>query len=240
MSRRRIVRLILLPALAGLMVSLAAYFLLKPAAVPVAEAPVETVPMVVTARDIPAYTRLTADMLEIRRVPEDAGLEGTLSSLEKAVGQNTTVHLIKGVPVLSSLLDLPENRIGLSLHIPDAHRAVTIPVNDLTGLAGHIREGDRIDLIMVLTEDVAGINKATLMVENLRVLALGSAGSGKDGEGDGRQRPYGFLTVAAKPEEAVLIALSQDRAERIQAILRSANDDGAEVGGITVTDGVFQ
>lgn len=225
MDKRRILRLFLLPALAGMAASLLAYGYLKAAEGPVAGKRA-TVPVVVAKKPIEARTRLQADMLTVQRVPQEFAWRGSLASVDQAAGRVTAVPLAAGEPVLKSALALAEDKSALAFHVPPGFRAVTIAVNELTGVAGRLQVGDRVDLVGTFAKDVAGESKAILLMEDIKVLALGRADATdmKDKATGG----YRSVTVAVKPEQAVLLALAAERGH-VQAILRPV--DGEEQRG---------
>jgi len=58
------------------------------------------VPVVVAARDIPARTMLTADMLEVKQLPADAALRGVFSDPAALAGRITLQAIAAGSPIL--------------------------------------------------------------------------------------------------------------------------------------------
>lgn len=238
MDRRRIFRFFVIPAAAGLAAVLLVSLALKPGARPAASGADATVPVLVAKRTVPANAKLTADDVEVRRVAADLAVPGTLALPSEALGKRVAVSLAPGQPIVKSLLELPENRGGLSARIPSGYRALTFAVTDLTGLAGRLQVGDRVDVVAFTQGQGAGGGgpaRATLLLEGVRVLALGKAEE-EAAAGGGQQRPvpYTSVTVAVRPEEGVLLTLAQRRAE-MQLLLRPAGDEGVR-GRVTLTE----
>lgn len=235
-DKRRILRLFLLPALAGLAASTLAYGYIKAGGTGPAAGQQVMVPMVIAREAIPPRTRLTAEMLTIKKVPQEYAWKGALSSVNQAVGRVTVLPLAEGEPVVKSALALPENKSALAYHVPQGFRATTIAVNELSGVAGRLQVGDRVDVVGIFSQDVAGKPKSILLLENLQVLALGrEEGGDPGGKAAGG---YKSVTLAVKPEQAVLLALAVERG-RIQVLLRPA-DGGEQRGRLVVTDEAFR
>lgn len=238
MDRRRIFRFFVIPAAAGLAAVLAVSLALKPGGKPPASGADGTVPVLIAKRAVPANAKLTADDVEVRRVASDLSVPGTLALPREALGKRVAVSLVPGQPILNSLLEVPENRGGLSARIPSGHRALTFAVTDLTGLAGRLQVGDRVDVVAFTQGQGAaagGPARATLLLEGVRILALGKAEE-EAAAGGGQQRPvpYTSVTVAVRPEEGVLLTLAQRRAE-MQLQLRPVGDEGVR-GRVTLTE----
>ncbi len=198
--------------------------------------PEVVVPVVVAKQAIGARTRLTAEMLTVKKVPQEYAWRGALSSVDQAVGRVTVLPLAEGEPVVKSALALPENKSALAFHVPRGFRATTIAVNELSGVAGRLEVGDRVDLVGIFNQDVAGTPKSILLLEDVEVLALGrEEGSDPKAKASGG---YRSITVAVKPDQAVLLALAVERG-RIQVLLRPA-DGGERRGRVVVTDDAFR
>ena len=87
---------------------------------------------------------------------------------------------------------------GPTMVIPDGYRAVTVATDDVTAVAGWVRPGSRVD-VMVTLED-ADVEPTTRVF--LRdVLVLGNDRS-ITREGDGRAVQQAFVTLVLTPEDA--------------------------------------
>ncbi len=235
MNRRRILRLFVIPAAVGLAAVAAVSWLLKPGERSASGTPAETVGVVVTRRAVPANVPLKAEDLAVRQVPKDLAIPGALAAPAEAVGKRTIVALAEGQPVLRSQLELPENLSGLAAKVPPGFRAVTFAVNDLTGVAGRLQVGDRVDVAAFVAGKDGGGARATLLLEGVLLLALGRLQDEAGVQGQARAAPaYNSVTVAVRPEEAVLLTLAQRQAQ-LQLLLRPAGEEGRH-GRITVTE----
>ncbi|HEV7233896.1 MAG TPA: Flp pilus assembly protein CpaB, partial [Sphingorhabdus sp.] len=135
--------------------------------------PVETGPKVLVAtRALPVGTIITAESFRYQPWPkelvEDAyfiegeggseGPEGTKiadgMSTNEIVGTVVRNPITAGQPITKGSLVKPGDRGFLAAALGPGMRAVTVPVSALTGVAGFVFPGDRVDL--VLTQNIAG------------------------------------------------------------------------------------
>ncbi len=228
--RGRFLRLVVLPLLLALVASYGAYSYLssmeskKKTAAPVS--------VVVTAKQVPPRTALTREMLATKALPRDFADPSFLTSIDEAVGKMTTVPLAQGEIVYRTKLATKDQKTALAFHIPAGRRAVTLAVNEISGVAGLIEPGDRVDLILILSKEIAARDKARLVVEDIPVLAV--VQSMEVRENPGRDlKGYTSLTLAATPEQAVLIGFGEKNGA-FKVILRAPNDSAVK-GELEVT-----
>lgn len=112
------------------------------------EVKVEYENVVVATVNIPAYTPITSDMVTIRQVPLGTAHPLAARTLEEVVGYVTESETLEGEQLLPpKLKQLGQTESGLSYIIPEGMRAVTIPVDEVTGVAGFLQRGDYVDVI---------------------------------------------------------------------------------------------
>ena len=112
-------------------------------------------PVVVVTRDVPAGTRITADMIQVKNVAAGDALLGNFNTTEGVVNQIATVDLLAGEQVVTTKVtgnDLVQEQFGdnppLSLLLQPGERGVSIEVSSLIGAGGLIRPNDRVDVIL--------------------------------------------------------------------------------------------
>ncbi|KPK47799.1 MAG: hypothetical protein AMJ77_01935 [Dehalococcoidia bacterium SM23_28_2] len=136
-----------------------------------------TKPVVVAKNDIPVATRITADMVEIKQVSEDAVHLESFSSTEGVVGNMARYPIAAGEQVLSdrvatSSMSLPEGEeLPLPYIVPEGKRAVSVRVSDLIGSGGLLRPGDYVDVILTVKLQY-GDQVGRTVLQNVEVLAL--------------------------------------------------------------------
>lgn len=181
------------------------------------------VSVVSAAQDISANTIITEEMLVIVEVPEGIVLPGAMTKISDAVGQTTLTDIIVGEQVVSSKLVSPGDTATntLAYAIEPGNRAITIGVDNISGLAGMIHPGDRIDLLAEL--DVEGVANTELVAENIKILAVDSVldKSGKVANGD--VAAYTTITLEVTAIQAMEVSFAANSGP-MRAIMRSPLD----------------
>ena len=113
-------------------------------------------PVVVSNNDLPAGTRLTADLLESEERPDtNVAIVGqyTFSDTQDLVGQIIRVNVAEGQEILRPMLalnptDLAAMGSDLALYVNQGRVAVAFPINRYSGAAFAMRPGDLVDIFM--------------------------------------------------------------------------------------------
>jgi pilus assembly protein CpaB len=223
--------------------------------------PVETGPKVLVAtRALPVGTIITADSFRYQPWPEeliedayfteatgttaapppdskakgkaDAAPSSPVMSSDELIGTVVRNAITAGQPITRGSLVKPGDRGFLAAALGPGMRAVTVPVSALTGVAGFVFPGDRVDL--VLTQNVAGpggppLKVSETIIRNLRVLATDQRSTNvADAEGKTVVRKYKLVTMEATPGLAERITVAQSIGT-ISLSLRSLADNAAEL-----------
>jgi pilus assembly protein CpaB len=178
--------------------------------------------VVVAARDLPAKTLLTKEMVEIKKVPRDYIHPQALTKEDEAAGTINTTALVMGEQVLKSKVATKDNvKNGLSYLVPVGKRAVTVAVDDVSGVAGLIRPGDRIDVAAAVNipEGQREQPFALVVLQNIQVLAVGKNMEAKETQ-DSKT-----VTLAVTVEESRPLILASSKGS-IRLMLRSPADNG--------------
>ena len=193
------------------------YLYLKGMPVAQAEGP-ETVAVVVATKDMTFGTLLDDEHLKLVPFPEEAVPVGAFSAIDSVLEQTTKVFLVKGEPVLSSKLSGIGG--GLSVRIEPSMRAMSLNVNDVTGVSGFVLPGDRVD-ILVTIDNAAGSNVAVTktILQNVEVLAAGAKTENKGNQHITVQT----VTVLVEPGGAEKLALGVDQG-KVHLALRNPVD----------------
>jgi pilus assembly protein CpaB len=183
-------------------------------------APVPTGPKIMVAnKALPIGTIITADALSYKPWPKELVEEAYLIegkgelTADKLVGYVVRTPITAGQPISSAALVSPNDRGFLAAVLGPGMRAVTVPVSKLTGIAGFVFPGDRVDLFLTQNVDSAGGDKVAVsetIVRNLRVLATDQMASpAKDEKGQTIVSSYGLVTLEATPRLAEQITVAQ-------------------------------
>lgn len=223
------------------------------AAAAVAPAPVATGPKVLVAtKALPVGTIITADSLRYQPWPKELieaayfkeGDDG--ASIDSLVGTVVRNAVTAGQPLTQGSIVKPGDRGFLAAALGPGMRAVTVPVSALTGVAGFVFPGDRVDLVLTQNVDASAgppLKVSETIVRNLRVLATDQRSTPSiDDKGNTVVSEYKLVTIEATPRIAEKITVAQ-AIGTISLSLRSLADNAAELeqalasGDINIPDG---
>jgi pilus assembly protein CpaB len=102
--------------------------------------------VVVAKLDIPAQSRLIADMLEVKTLPADEIDPEAFTARSQVVDRITGVAIAAGEHILPSMVS---NRAGdsLTFKISPGKRAVSIEVKEAVTAGGNVQPGDTVDVV---------------------------------------------------------------------------------------------
>lgn len=118
----------------------------------VPEVQVKYTNVVVAVNDIAQSTKLTEAMLKLESVPEEAVHPDSVKTIAELVDKITKADIFKGEQILNSKLAATDEKTGLSYKIPENMRAIVVPTTEVTGLAGYLQKGDKVDIIVTYQE----------------------------------------------------------------------------------------
>lgn len=187
-----------------------------------------TVDVLVAKTNLATGSRLTADAMTWIAWPESAVAEGfiTKQNRETAMadlnGAIVRLPMFANEPVrLEKIVDA-SNRTMSSI-LPSGKRAIATEISVTTGAGGFILPNDRVDVIMV-RKGQQGTFQTETILSNIRVLAIDQ--QLQQGP-DGKQTAVGSTaTLELTPEQAKVIAVAQQIADRLTLALRSVADAG--------------
>lgn len=201
----------------------------------VAEKPQTNLVQVVAAKqDIPERTVVKEDMLKVVEVPSELVPEGAFHDVADAVDHPTSTAIQQGDIMTSRKVYVDIRMAGFTGIIPPDCRAVTIPINDVTGVSGFAHPGDYVDIMVITGTKENGINGRIILQDVLllginRTADLPNTPTGDSSQKDSGQKDdagsqavgsvntkassdtMATATVALKPADALkLAAASQE------------------------------
>ena len=133
---------------------------------------VETSTIVVAGRDMKFGEPLNEEVLREIPWPKTAVPDGAFAKIDDVIKDGRRVVLTSispNEPILKWKISGPGARASLSALVNDGMRAVTVRVNDSSGVAGFILPGDRVDVLYTRDEDDSTID---ILLQNVRILAI--------------------------------------------------------------------
>src|SRR5918998_4389269 len=196
-------------------------------------------PKVLVARKaLPVGTIIDAESLTYQPWPKELVqsayyTEGSPDAdMTKLLGTVVRYPVPAGQPLTHGALVGPNDRGFLAAALGPGMRAVTVPVNVSSGVAGFVFPGDRVD--MVLTQQVEGggdgppLRVSETIVRNVRVLATDQRIDSKGEDGKTEVKTFQNVTVEVTPRIAEKVAVSQSMGT-LSLSLRSIADNAAEL-----------
>jgi pilus assembly protein CpaB len=208
----------------------------------------EMVSVVAAATDIPVNTILTKEMLVLVEIPKQSTSEGMVSDIESLVGKTTKYPMSKGEHFfINKAVEIGErgnNR--LSDRIRAGYRAYTIYTDEVGGIAGYLRVGDKIDIMVTIevtteetteettdgtTDGGSETKKVTepvtyYFMQNISVIAVGSASQYTGGVKE--LNSYSNMTLEIPVEDCTMLSYYVSKGF-VRIVLRGFGDD-AEIG----------
>ncbi len=193
MSKKLITMGALALVFGGLSVAAADYWLRANVRTVVTEVPVSQQvdfgTLVVAAEPVTFGTKLGRTNLREMPWPKDAVPEGAFSTIEDflAAGERSALMAITvNEPILAAKVSGPDGKATLSNRLRPGFRAMSISVNSVTGVAGFVVPGDRVDVVLTREMDV---------------IADSFSGSGSAASED-----EGFTTEGGESVQSVIVA----------------------------------
>ena len=183
----------------------------------------EPTEVLVAAADIPEQTTITADMVQVEVRPADAIQPKSLDNQGAAIGKIALVPIYKGSQILDSTLATPENANTLSQKTPPGKRAVTIGIDNISGVGGFIHPGDHVDMLGIFSLPTPDGKQAVVTVTLLqRVLVLAAGGRFSEAKSEGASTAD-TVTLALTPQETELVLFGRAQGQ-LQLSLRPRVD----------------
>ena len=189
--------------------------------------------VLVAQRALPTGTIITADAIGYQLWPEelvqDAYFLDGEADITKLIGTVVRHPVTAGEPVTQGSLVSPGDRGFLAAALTPGMRAITVPVDAKSGVAGFVFPGDRVD--MVLTQTVQGTNGQALktsetILRNLRVLATDQSTTQETVDGVTQVKAFRTVTMEVTPKIAEKVAVAQTIGTLSLALRAIADSEG--------------
>jgi pilus assembly protein CpaB len=202
----------------GLGAATTVYSLISKKGAPITIVAAETKMVVAKHAIVPGQT-ITADDLTTVSVSGKKEPDGTFAAPADVAGRVALIPIGENQPVLASLLADPNAGSGLQALLPDGTRAITLQVDEVSGVGGLLVPGCRVDVLTSLHESGADSLMTRTLVQDVKVIAVGQSLAAPSADG-GIARS---VTMVVTPQQAETIELASN-VGRPRLILRSGAD----------------
>jgi len=223
---------LLLAVISGIVASFTALNWLKGQA-RMAEAP-PPARVVVARQAISPGTRLNLAQVEMKDDWPRASLPGDcLTRLEEVEGWSAAAPLAPGEPITrAKLKKIPPT---LTYLLPPDKRAMTVKVDEASGVAGFVTPESRVDVLVTIDRGEYGKNPVSKVIfQNLKVLGIGQR---METRPDDKPQVVPTVTLEVTAAQGERLALAAQEG-RISLVLRGQGDDrlvetpGASASGL--------
>lgn len=208
---------------------------------PEPQAPFKVVSLVVAAHDLSFGTELNKAVLGVKDWPENSVPQGSFATIEDVLGDGTEPRvvlkpIVTGEPVLMSKITGFGAKATMSTVLPEGKRAFSVRVNDISGVAGFLRPGDRVDVLLtrqIEEKNTDKLDKVTdVILQNIVVRGIDQIAD----EDRNKPQVVKAVTLEVSPEDAQKLALAEQVGQLSLALRNVATNDTAKTRSVRVRD----
>ena len=195
----------------------------------------DQVAVVKASRLIPSGTELTKEKVTTELVPRKFLPPNPLyeKDLPIYLDSPVAVQIDQGAMILTSDFSVAEVSRTLSAKIPEDERALSVAVDNISGVSGLLKPGDRVDILGTfphvgkdgVVRDERGNQQSGFitmtLLQNVTLLAVGNRISDLTEQRNGQG--YSSVTISVTVQEAELLTITQTRGKLV-FLLRNRED----------------
>jgi pilus assembly protein CpaB len=227
---RRPIVFVLLAGFAALVAAMVVYSALKKREAEVQQAKLESVDIIVAAHALGIGTKLDATSVKTARWSRDSLPPGAFTDTAGILNKYTKSSFVENEPIVGDRLFGGEKNAGvLPLLIPPGMRAVSVPVDEVSDIAGFVLPHAHVDVLVSATNGgAAPITK--IVLQNVEVLAIA-----QDIEQvNDKPQPVHVVTMLVTPDQAERLTLASGQGG-LRLALRNYDDKAViATNGVTV------
>ena len=219
---RRPMVFVLLAGLAAMLASVMVYSALKRRELEVQNAMSHNVQVVVAAMDLPLGTKIEPGEVKTTRWSADSLPDGAYTDSGQVLGTYVKNSMVANEPIVRAKLFTGDKTAGvMPLLIPFGMRAVSVPVDEVSDVAGFVLPHTRVDVLVATQAEGAG-DKAfsKVILQNVEVLAVAQEVEQKKDE----PQIVKVVTLLVTPQESERLALAS-HSGTLRLAMRNYNDN---------------
>jgi pilus assembly protein CpaB len=189
----------------------------------------QIVTVVRAKEDIAAHEEITKEAVETVETADSlfAPQNDRIEQLDQAIGRVTAKVIAKNAPVLRSMLAPEGTKPGMVGRIPPGYRAVSVKIDEVTGVAYQIKQGDWVDVIVVMDIDTGNKGKketiAEVILQHVQVAAIGYGASPEPEQAGGKVKPAKSATLLVPESDVPKLHLAGSRG-KLTLAMRGEDD----------------
>src|SRR6266851_3784867 len=150
MKRQKI--FVLLAGVAAMLAAIMVYSALKRREAEVQRAMAHNVQVLVAATDLPLGSKVGPDSVKMARWSADSLPQGAYTDPKQVFGSYVKNSMVANEPIVQAKLFTGDKTAGvMPLLIPFGMRAVSVPVDEVSDIAGFVLPHTRVDVLVAIT-----------------------------------------------------------------------------------------
>jgi pilus assembly protein CpaB len=193
----------------------------------------DTKDIVVAAKPLTVGLTIKPSDVRMAKVPVDQFPKGAFSNQNEVIDRPVVSNILMDEPIHEERLAARGSGSGLAPIIPVGMRAVTVRITDVSGVAGFVLPGLRVDVLVTGRPPGSDQSMTTTCLQNMLVLSAGQTMQ-SDSRGAAINTPT--VTLLGTPDQAEILTLAGNQGS-IQLVLRNGSDQTIEkTSGNTVAE----
>ena len=180
---------------------------------------VETREVVVATNTIPRGETVETDDLKVVRWPLESAPEDAFSTPEEAVGKLARSMIYPNDPLTNAKFVNSESPSILSMLIPKGHRAISIKVNEVTGISGFVAPGSHVDVLLTVPGADELPARTRIILQDVEILAIAQSVE----QQDNKPIVVNTVTLEVSPKQAEVVTLASNEGN-LHLVLRNDRD----------------
>ena len=194
-------------------------------------APVNTGQVAVATADLSPGIALAAGSVKMVSWPRELIPPQSASTLQQVEGRVAVMPISSGEPVLFSKLAPVGTAAGLSGLLDDSKRALTVRVDDVSGVAGFVHPRDKVDVLVDMKIHDMNDSFSKTILQNITVLTIGQTWDQKEN----KPIVVNTVTMEVTPEQAEILNLASCEGKIRLALRSRRNENIVATAGVSTS-----
>ena len=194
-------------------------------------APVSTGQVAVATTDLSPGIALAAGSVKLVSWPRELIPPQSASTLQQVEGRVAVTPISNGEPILFSKLAPVGTAAGLSSLLDESKRALTVRVDDVSGVAGFIHPRDKVDILVDMKLQGANDSFSKTILQNITVMTIGQTWEQKES----KPIVVNTVTLEVTPEQAEILNLASTEGKIRLALRGRRNENVVETSGVAAS-----